>query len=155
MLYEKTCGSILRSKTTIFEQNEKSSKYFLSLEKKNAIQNTIKLLLENSDEQKEIKDPKQIANQIKVFYSSLFSRKSQLSSDECKQFLENLKLPKVSHELNEMLKNPLTITELEEVTKNSQSGKSPGNDGLTREFYIVFWKNISQQLFKSLIDGKK
>ena len=154
MLNEKTSGSILRSKTTIFEQNEKSSKYFLSLEKKNAIQNTIKLLLDNSDEQKEIKDPKQIANQIKVFYSSLFSRKSQLSSDECKQFLENLKLPKVSHELNEMLKNPLTITELEEAIKNSQNGKSPGNDGLTREFYIVFWKNISQQLFESLLDGK-
>ena len=32
--------------------------------------------------------------------------------------------------------------------------KSSGNDGLTREFYIVFWKQISQQLFESLIDGK-
>ena len=62
MLNEKTNGSILRSKTTIFEQNEKSSKYFLILEKKNAVQNTIKLLLENSNEQNEITDPKQIAN---------------------------------------------------------------------------------------------
>ena len=53
-----------------------------------------------------------------------------------------------------MLKNPLTISELKEAIKNSQNGKSPGNDGRTREFYIVFWKNISQQLFESLIDGK-
>ena len=58
------------------------------------------------------------------------------------------------HELNEMLKKPFTITELEEAIKNSQNGKSPGNDGLTRDFYIVFWTNISQQLFESLIDGK-
>ena len=93
-------------------------------------------------------------NQIKVFYSSLLSRKLQMSSDECQQFLKNLKLPKVSHELNEMLKKTLTMTELEEAIKNFQNGKSPGNDGLTREFYIVFWKNISQQLFESLIDGK-
>ena len=154
LLNEKTNGCILRSKTTIFEQNEKSSKYFLSLEKKNAVQNTIKLLLDNSIEQKEITDPKQIANQIKVFYSSLFSRKSQMSAEDCQKFLKNLTLPKVSHELNEMLKKPLTILELEEAIKNSQNGKSPGNDGITREFYIVFWKQISQPLFESLIDGK-
>ena len=122
--------------------------------KKNAVQNTIKLLLDNSNEQNEITDPKQIANQIKVFYSSLFSRKSQMSAEDCQKFLKNLTLPKVSHELNEMLKKTLTILELEEAIKNSQSGKSPGNDGITREFYIVFWKQISQPLFESLIDGK-
>ena len=34
MLNVKTAGSILRSRATIYENNEKSSKYFLSLEKK-------------------------------------------------------------------------------------------------------------------------
>ena len=77
-----------------------------------------------------------------------------MSVDDCQKFLKNLTLPKVSHELNEMLKKPLTILELEEAIKNSQNGKSPGNDGITREFYIVFWKQISQPLFESLIDGK-
>ena len=55
---------------------------------------------------------------------------------------------------NEILKKPLSIEELENSIKNSQNGKSPGNDGLTREFYIVFWPNVSQCLFDSLIDGK-
>ena len=39
--------------------------------------------------------------------------------------------------------------------KNSQSGKSPGSDGLTREFYIVFWNDISELLYNSLIEGKE
>ena len=33
--------------------------------------------------------------------------------------------------------------------------KSPENDGLSKEFDIVFWKKNSQQLFESLIDRKK
>ena len=49
----------------------------------------------------------------------------------------------------------LTLAELENSIKNSQNGKSPGNNGLTREFYIVFWRNISNLLFESLIDGKQ
>ena len=77
-----------------------------------------------------------------------------MSVDDCQKFLRNLTLPKFSHKLNEMLKKTLTITEHEEAIKNSKNGKSPGNDGLTREFYIVFWKNILQKLFESLIDGK-
>ena len=43
-LNNKTEGTILRSKTRIYEENEKSSKYFLNLEKQNAVQNTIKML---------------------------------------------------------------------------------------------------------------
>ena len=44
ILNNKTEWAILRSKTRIYEENEKSSKYFLSLEKRNAIQNTIRML---------------------------------------------------------------------------------------------------------------
>ena len=46
------------------------------------------------------------------------------------------------------------MRELEISLKNSQNGKSPGNDGLTREFYVVFWRNISECLYQSLLDGK-
>ena len=38
------------------------------------------------------------------------------------------------------LNKPITLAELENSIKNSQNEKSPRNDGLTREFYIVFWK---------------
>ena len=53
------------------------------------------------------------------------------------------------------MNEPLTLAELENSIKNSQNGKSPGNDGLTREFYIVFWRNISNLLFESLLMENK
>ena len=72
----------------------------------------------------------------------------------CQNFLRNIPLPSVNVMQNEILKKPLSIEELENSIENSQNGKSPGNDGLTREFYIVFWPNFPQCLFGSLIDEK-
>ena len=70
-------------------------------------------------------------------------------------FLNGLDIPKVESHFNEALKMPLTLLELEDAIKNSQNGKSPGNDGFGREVYIVFWKNLSGPLLESFIDGKK
>ena len=49
----------------------------------------------------------------------------------------------------------MTLDELKLAIKNSQNGKSPGNDGLTREFFIVFWRNVSDTYFQSLLNGKE
>ena len=43
---------------------------------------------------------------------------------------------------------------MEEAIKTSMNGKSPGNDGFNREFYIMFWKNISKELLESFNEGK-
>ena len=152
----QTSGHILRSKTKIFEENEKSSKYFLSLERRNAIQNTIKMLIkdpENADDK--ITEPKMISKEIRNFYSKLFKKMGTKTNSECLEFLNNIDLPMVSDELNEILKKPLSLSEIEDAIKSSVSGKSPGNDGLGREFYIIFWKNISQPLYESFLDGFK
>ena len=45
---KKTKGAILRSKSQYHEQNEKSSKYFLNLEKKRGENNTVKMLYKNN-----------------------------------------------------------------------------------------------------------
>ena len=36
-----------------------------------------------------------------------------------------------------------------------ENNKSPGNDGLTKEFYVAFWDNIKYALFNSLLKGKE
>ena len=51
--------------------------------------------------------------------------------------LDPLPLPKINAEQNNELKSHLTIKELEFAVKIYQNEKSPGNDGLPREFYIV------------------
>ena len=155
LLNERTAGNILRSKTTIYEENEKSSKYFLSLEKRNASQNTIKALLRNGNENSETQNPAEITKEIKNFYTQLFGRKIDVSIEEAENFLSEITLPKVSEELNNLLKEPISLREMEEAIKTSMNGKSPGNDGFNREFYIMFWKNISKELLESFQDGKR
>ena len=49
----------------------------------------------------------------------------------------------------------LTTEELKLALKGMENGKSPGNDGLVREFYIVFWVNVSDCLLQSLLDAKQ
>ena len=68
--------------------------------------------------------------------------------------MQNIDLPKVSIDQNDTLKKQLTLEELESAIKNSDNGRSPGNDGLPREFYIFFWRNISEPLYKSLLDAR-
>ena len=77
ILNEKTRGSILRSKSIAYEQNEKSSQYFLNLEKRNAVNNTITTLI---DENVECSNPTKITKIIRTFYATLFERKSTLNS---------------------------------------------------------------------------
>ena len=155
LLNKSAEGAILRSKTKIYEENEKSSKYFLNLEKHNAVRNTIKMLKKYPDSDSEIVNQKQIINEIKDFYSKLFKKRENQTPKNCDEFLEEMNLPRITDELNENLKKPLALNELKDAIKTSVKGKSPGNDGLGFEFYVVFWDNISIQLFESYTDGLK
>ena len=38
--------------------------------------------------------------------------------------------------------------------KNMQTNKSPGNDGLTKEFYEGFWDEIKELLIASATEAK-
>ena len=70
---EKVKGNILRSKCQVYEEGEKSTKFFLGLEKKKAINGTIDMLLVEDDE--EINDYKTVLDEIKIFYKQLFKKK--------------------------------------------------------------------------------
>ena len=96
-----------------------------------------------------MKKPSQITQKIKGFYSKLFKRSSSKSFDECKQFLQNFNLPQITPEQKEWLNRPSTLDEFKTSIKNSQNDKSPGNDGLTREFFIVFWRNSLMYILKA------
>jgi len=64
---EKTKGYILRSKTDWYESGEKSSKFFLNLEKKRATQNSIRVLANEIDSESTVKCNNKINCMIKDF----------------------------------------------------------------------------------------
>ena len=116
---KKTKGAILRSKCQYHEQNEKSSKYFLNLEKKREENNTVKMLTRNNAD---ITDHNDILNELHDFYSSLFDRKVNKSKAECMTFLNSLQVPLISDEHKVICDQELTIEDL----KNSLLSMSGG-----------------------------
>ena len=51
------------------------------------------------------------------------------------RFLERLSLPRLNQEETEIMKKPITSTEIKSVIKNLPRNKSPGPDGFMGEFY--------------------
>ena len=146
-------GQILRSKCTWYEDGEKSSKYFLNLEKFNAIQSSIRSIMDENDN--EITNGDDILTRIKHFYSTLFENKVNNSRETNMEFLAGLDLPTLSENEINICENEFTPDELLETLQSMEGGKSPGNDGLGKEFYIHFWEKIKQPLFSSFMDAKE
>ena len=108
LMEENTNGHIIRSKVEWYEKGEKSSKFFLSLEKKKGVQNTIKVVANENDLSESgdnntvenITSPNAIKNEIKKFYMQLFERKSDMSVEQCLQFLSDINLPCITSTQN-------------------------------------------------------
>ena len=152
ILDKKTMGMILRSRCQNYEHGEKSSKFFLNLEKQNATNNTIKRL---HDQNGNIHfSQKKILEIIKDFYSELFTKKINVNEEHTRSFLNGLNLPKLTDEQRELCEIDFSLDDLHQSFKEMDGGKTPGNDGLTKEFFLNFWDKIGPLLHESLIQGK-
>ena len=65
------------------------------------------------------------------------------------RFVEKLNLPRLNQEEAEIMKNPITSTEIEAVIKTLPQNKSPGPGGFTGEFYQTFSEDTSKTLSKN------
>ena len=154
---ETTKGAILRSKAEWYENGEKSSKFFLNLEKNNSIKNTIRKLYVNNDNSDALMlsdNEDTILKHSEAFYKNLFTRKSKQTFEECSTFLGGINTPSLSIEQKELCDAPIKIEELTDSLNSMYNGKTPGNDGLTIEFYKSFWDLLKYTLFNSFLYSK-
>ena len=71
----------MRFKLNLYEFGEKSSEYFLNLEKRNKDKSHVcKIITENNSD---ISEPQEILLHIKEFYSTLYKRRSTKGEEEC------------------------------------------------------------------------
>ena len=97
-----------------------------------------------------------VAETIKLFYETLFQRPSQeYSVDDINHFLNTLDIPKPSTDQITRCKIDLTEKDLYDSMKSMENDKSPGNDGLTKEFYVTFWDDIKATFISSLKQAKE
>lgn len=136
----KTEGLILRTKCTWYEEGEKSNKYFLRLLSRNATKtNMSKLCMPTGDI---ITSQKEILKMQAQYYQVLYSNNVTKDENDMKMYLKDVITPSITEQDSLLCNDLLTFEECEKTLGMMKNNKTPGNDGLTVEFYKCFWKHI-------------
>ena len=142
----KLNGQILRSKANIIEHDEKNSKYFASLEKKKSETKLISRLQIN-DIHVISTDQKEILTQTEKYYKSLYAKREPRSSRY--NFFDET-IPKLNQAEQTQCEGLITEAECIKAIKDMKNQKSPGSDGITVEFYKLFWNDIKHYYINSI-----
>ena len=138
-------GLIVRSRTQWHEKGERSTKYFLSLEKRNSIRKTIQYI--------KYKD-KTITRQSKILslFTNALQEKYRVPKDiepDLEFIKRNITNTLSNHEKN-ALEEDLTFQELSTSLRNMKKGKTPGSNGFTVDFYRCFWNPLGVLLHRAV-----
>ena len=145
-LYElEIKGYIIRSKAEYIEGGEKNTKYFANLEKKRSDAKTLHKL---KTDMVEINDRKEILNEVRSFYEKM-NTEQIVDEEKMNQMINNISVKLNVEEKND-IEGPLTEYECACALRNMNNNKSPGSDGITTEFYKIFWNDIKSFYIKSL-----
>ena len=90
---------------------------------------------------------------MKNFYNQLYTSQNQPSAERFSNFSDYESLPKLDNEKQNLCEGPITAEECLAALKTFQHNKTPGTDGLTAEFYLCFWNDISGPLIGCLNHG--
>ena len=89
------------------------------------------------------------------FYGEFFSKKVSNSKEVITHYLKDISPAKLSKEQSEQCEGEITQNETG-VLENMICSKTPGNDGLTSEFYKDFWSELRSPFllsYKSFLSG--
>ena len=146
IIEERTRGAIFRSKAQWYNEAEMPTKYFLNLEKSRARQKNMAVLIRPDGT--ETTNPVHILNEQKDFYAELYQKDDSVCFNY--ENIENIKI--TDTEIKSMEKD-IEINELTEALRTCKRNKTPGCDGLSSEFYVVFWDKIKEYLLDALQEG--
>ena len=140
----KLKGAFIRLR--MFSQEEKPNKIFLNLENSNYISKNIKEFKKENN--KKIHDPKEILEEMRVFYQDLYSFKEITRIEESMFNNYQRNMPKLFNEESSKLDLKITLNELYTQIFSTKNNKSPGTDGFTNEFLKIFWDELKYLLLE-------
>lgn len=93
----------------------------------------------------------QIMNEIKLFYENLYTSSNNSTNEDFHEFTNNInqQLPKLSSEQCNEIEGKLTLSKCWEALKLMGTGRSPGEDRFTLEFYKCFFDIVRKDLLNS------
>ena len=137
-LYEtKAKGYHVRSRAKWVECGERSTSYFLGLEKARQSANCIDCLKDTDGT--EHHDDAGILNVARSFYQDLYKSNASKDDDIDKYFDSLTKEKSFNDTDSSVCEGLVTIQECTVAIDKMKQNKSPGLDGITVEFYQAFW----------------
>ena len=144
-----TQGAIIRFRATWYELGEKNNKYFLNLEKSNKKKSSVRKIFTRVG--KLTNNPKKIMDELESFHACLYDGSSCSSDSATSTFLDNSRgFPALADDSRKICEGKLGYSECFSVLGTFPKNKTPGNDGLTIEFYLAFWPFFGRLLVDSL-----
>lgn len=149
-LYDDKCkGYMVRSRVQWVEEGERSTRYFLKMEKGVQSNNVIKKIrtgdkisISNDD----------ILNDILSFYEKLYS-KANINNDNVDVYFQKIANCKVLNNVDKQkCEADVSVSEIKYAIFNLNNNKSPGPDGLTPEFYKCFYNDIVNLYHDMLVE---
>lgn len=133
----------IQAKQINIEEGEQSPRVFWKEMKKKKNQ-TILLQLEKEDG-KMAETESELLTEVHDYYDSMLGKISDDDKVLKKKYINMMDI-KMSKEKNAVFDMHVTEDEIENILKKMKKEKSPGMDGLTKEFYITFWSTIKTEL---------
>lgn len=149
IMLKKAQGAKLRCKTKWYEEGQRSSKYFFSLEKANAIKKQMHALKKNDGTV--VTSQQGILQEQVRFYQELYT-----SNKEVNFALQDYNLDSIltEHQKAELEKE-ISLDELSTAVQTMPNNKTPGCDGLPIEIYKVLWPKIKEVYFEAVKSSVK
>ena len=144
----KIQGLITRSRVAWYDQGERSSKYFLSLEKRNAIRKTIQCL---RCDDRIVRKRRDILQELTGYFSLKYT--ASLDFNDATEYLQNNITRRLNDLQKQSLDEPLSLRELTSALMSMKKGKSPGSNGFTAAFFKHFWSHIGVFLLRVFNEG--
>ena len=88
-----------------------------------------------------------INSMFRDFYVNLHTAEIQRSEEDMERFFQGLDLPRLSESQKTDLDRPITSEEIIRVIKGLPTGKAPGPDGFTAEFFKCYVTELTPLLF--------
>ena len=144
-------GARIRAKVQEIEQGERCTSFFVNLEKQKANKKLMQTLL--TDDGHLVDTQEEILKETTNFYQRLY--KSETTDTLAQDYLLNNLTNVLTDEDRDSVEGEITLEELFTVVNTFSKDKSPGNDGLTAEFYQTFFIVIGKDLVEVINEGFK
>ena len=144
--YEKSIGTIFHAKARWYEEGEVNTKYFMNLEKRRYNAKVCNCILTLDGDT--VTDPDKILQLQHDYYKELYTSNPNVVFNMVNH--TNICVDKkVQTEQN----CPFTKEEIATALKGMKSSKTPGKDGLTPEFFKMFWGKIGNLFYQMAMEA--